>query len=218
MLGGEAADGGRPAPSTGRGRQVLPTSTVAALEESQGMPIRAAGSLLRRADACLSFMHADPDFPIVFVYIAIGAVPVTLHELGHAVPARVRLGGEVQVSYGGGARTGSRRNGLGHLLDAGRRLACSPLDTHGRCRPGRPTGGSSSFARHGALTPTGPPSSPWWMNADGSDQEPLTAASDGVREAPGSFSPDGRRFAFTRTVLRPPDDERRHNDLPVPDG
>jgi hypothetical protein len=53
------------------------------------------------ADAILRFMDAAPPMPIDFVCIAVAAVPVTLlHELGHAVAARDRLGGDVQVSVG----------------------------------------------------------------------------------------------------------------------
>lgn len=48
------------------------------------------------------FMHAEPGMPVVLVYLAGVAVPMTLlHELAHALVAARRLGGPVHVSVGG---------------------------------------------------------------------------------------------------------------------
>jgi hypothetical protein len=53
------------------------------------------------ARAFVDFMDNSPGLPMVLVYFAIAGIPVTLlHELGHAVVARRRLGGDVHVAVG----------------------------------------------------------------------------------------------------------------------
>jgi hypothetical protein len=47
------------------------------------------------------FVRSSPGMPGVLVYLAFAGIPMTvLHELGHAVVARRRLGGEVHISVG----------------------------------------------------------------------------------------------------------------------
>ncbi|MBA3745934.1 MAG: hypothetical protein H0W96_00320 [Solirubrobacterales bacterium] len=54
----------------------------------------APDALYALAAAIVTFMDSAPGFPQMFVYIALGAIPVVLlHELGHAIVARMLLGG-----------------------------------------------------------------------------------------------------------------------------
>jgi hypothetical protein len=58
------------------------------------------------------FLRASPGFPVVFMYLTLAGIPVTLlHELGHAAIARRRLGGEVQVSVGTAGKIANVRLG-----------------------------------------------------------------------------------------------------------
>lgn len=52
--------------------------------------------------------------------------------------------------------------------------------------------------RFGIRLPVG--GSVWAMDADGSNQRRLTPEDKGIFDLPGSFSPDGRKLAFTRSV------------------
>ena len=53
------------------------------------------------AQAIVNFMNSAPAFPQAIVFIALGAIPVTLlHELGHALAARRLLGTPVAVAVG----------------------------------------------------------------------------------------------------------------------
>jgi hypothetical protein len=64
------------------------------------------------ADAINRFAESAPPFPVVFLYIAVGAVPVALlHELGHALAARWLLGSEVEVSVGSAGKVAQVRLG-----------------------------------------------------------------------------------------------------------
>lgn len=65
--------------------------------------VAAIGSdgLYRSAAAITTFMNSAPGFPQSLLYIALGAIPVTLlHELGHAAAARHLLGTTVSVAVG----------------------------------------------------------------------------------------------------------------------
>jgi membrane-associated protease RseP (regulator of RpoE activity) len=58
------------------------------------------------------FVRASPGMPGAFLYLVIVGIPVTLvHELGHAVVARRRLGGEVRVSVGTAGKIANVRLG-----------------------------------------------------------------------------------------------------------
>jgi hypothetical protein len=53
------------------------------------------------AQAIVNFMNSAPAFPQALVFIALGAIPVTLvHELGPALAARRLLGTPVAVAVG----------------------------------------------------------------------------------------------------------------------
>lgn len=65
--------------------------------------IAAIGSeaLYGPAAAVMSFMDASPPFPLMLLYLALGAIPVTVvHELGHALAARRLLGTPVHITVG----------------------------------------------------------------------------------------------------------------------
>jgi hypothetical protein len=73
--------------------------------------------------AFAKFARASPSLPGLFLYLAIVGIPATLlHELGHAVIARRRLGGEVRISVGTAGKLANVRlgqitmsiNALGH--------------------------------------------------------------------------------------------------------
>jgi hypothetical protein len=64
------------------------------------------------ADAIYGFTESAPPFPVAFLYIAVGAIPVALlHELGHAFAARRLLGSEVEVSVGNAGKIAQVRLG-----------------------------------------------------------------------------------------------------------
>lgn len=57
-------------------------------------------------------MDASPGFPWVFVYLLVATIPAVLvHELGHALVARQRLGEDVEVSIGNAGRIAEFRLG-----------------------------------------------------------------------------------------------------------
>ena len=64
------------------------------------------------ADAIVRFMDEGPGLPVVFLYGFVAAVPVVLiHELGHAVAARVLLDEDVELSVGSTGRIARLRLG-----------------------------------------------------------------------------------------------------------
>ncbi len=67
-------------------------------------------SLYAIADAITTFMNDGPGIVTVFVLGALTAIPVVLvHELGHALVARRRLGGDVKIQVGTTGRIASLR-------------------------------------------------------------------------------------------------------------
>jgi hypothetical protein len=57
--------------------------------------------LYELAEVVYAFLQAGPSFPIFLLYVALASIPVVLlHELGHAVVARHRLGVAVDVAVG----------------------------------------------------------------------------------------------------------------------
>jgi hypothetical protein len=53
------------------------------------------------AEATLRYMNSGPPLLLVVVYVFIAGIPLTLlHELGHAVAARLLLGADVEISVG----------------------------------------------------------------------------------------------------------------------
>jgi Zn-dependent protease len=64
------------------------------------------------ADAVVRFMDASPGIAVVFLYGVVTAVPVVfIHELGHAVAARVLLDADVDLSVGSTGRIAELRLG-----------------------------------------------------------------------------------------------------------
>lgn len=64
------------------------------------------------ADAVARFMTASPGIPLVFLYVAIASGPVVLiHELGHAIAARVLVDADVELSVGSTGRIAELRLG-----------------------------------------------------------------------------------------------------------
>lgn len=101
-------------------------------------------------EAMLTFMRSDPDFPVVFLYIALASIPVTLlHELGHALAARARLGAEVHVSVGSTGKLAELRLGQIAMSMNGAPPTGAPVvgERHSRERRGRLISRSSHITR-----------------------------------------------------------------------
>ena len=93
------------------------------------------------ADTIVRFMESAPSAPAVWLYIAVATIPVVLlHELGHAVAARQRLGGEGEVSVGSAGRLAEVR--LGQI-----RASINALSLPGRAAGFTSFDGSQATAR-----------------------------------------------------------------------
>jgi len=64
------------------------------------------------ADAVNGFMNSGPPLLVALFWIGVAAIPLTLvHELGHAVAARLLLGTEVEVRVGSAGKLAELRLG-----------------------------------------------------------------------------------------------------------
>ena len=57
----------------------------------------------------------------------------------------------------------------------------------------------------------------WAIGVDGTRERRITQPSEGERDTPGAFSPDGRQLAFTRSSLEEPAERRSTNHIYVTD-
>lgn len=87
-------------PAASRYNAIIAT-LIAAIVVVMLVDIIGSAGLYGAAAAMTDFMNSGPAFPGALLYIAIGAIPVTLiHELGHAIAARHLLDTPVSVAIG----------------------------------------------------------------------------------------------------------------------